>query len=109
MGCHCADDPSGKERVVTARKLCVPTGISGGTNGRVYRMAQGRSNGGRPACHAAGRPGAAAPGRTLGAMAVLIDPPLWPKHGTVWSHLVSDSSIEELTAFAERAGTPRRG
>jgi hypothetical protein len=39
-------------------------------------MAQGRSNGGRPACHAAGRPGAAAPGRTLGAMAVLIDPPL---------------------------------
>ena len=40
---------------------------------------------------------------------ILIDPPLWPKHGTVWSHLVSDSSIEELTAFAERAGIPRRG
>ena len=72
-------------------------------------MPQGRSNGGRPACHAAGHAGAAVPGRTLGAMAVLIDPPLWPKHGTVWSHLVSDSSIEELTAFAERAGIPRRG
>ena len=29
-------------------------------------------------------------------MTVLIDTPLWPKHGTVWSHLVSDSSIDEL-------------
>lgn len=42
-------------------------------------------------------------------MAVLIDPPLWPKHGTVWSHLVSDTSIEELVAFAERTGIPPRG
>lgn len=42
-------------------------------------------------------------------MAVLIDPPLWPKHGTVWSHLVSDTSIEELVAFAERNGIPARG
>ncbi|GAA1057231.1 hypothetical protein GCM10017608_07540 [Agromyces luteolus] len=42
-------------------------------------------------------------------MAVLIDPPLWPKHGTVWSHLVSDTSIEELVAFADRMGIPRRG
>lgn len=42
-------------------------------------------------------------------MAVLIDPPLWPKHGTVWSHLVSDTSIEELVAFAARNGIPARG
>lgn len=42
-------------------------------------------------------------------MTVLIDTPLWPKHGTVWAHLVSDRSIDELTAFAERVGLPRRG
>ena len=41
-------------------------------------------------------------------MAVLIDTPLWPKHGTVWSHLVSDHSIEELRAFARRTGVPPR-
>ncbi|QEO15944.1 DUF4031 domain-containing protein [Agromyces intestinalis] len=42
-------------------------------------------------------------------MTVLIDPPLWPRHGTVWSHLVSDASIAELQAFARRAGLPERG
>ncbi|TQL01590.1 DUF4031 domain-containing protein [Cellulomonas sp. SLBN-39] len=41
-------------------------------------------------------------------MTVLVDPPLWPRHGTVWGHLVSDASYEELHAFAERAGIPRR-
>ncbi|GGR25252.1 MULTISPECIES: DUF4031 domain-containing protein [Agromyces] len=41
-------------------------------------------------------------------MTVLIDTPLWPKHGTVWAHLVSDDSIAELQAFAERAGLPPR-
>ncbi|QAY73981.1 DUF4031 domain-containing protein [Agromyces protaetiae] len=41
-------------------------------------------------------------------MTVLIDPPLWPKHGTVWGHLVSDSSLAELHEFAERAGLPPR-
>jgi hypothetical protein len=41
-------------------------------------------------------------------MTVLIDTPLWPKHGTVWSHLVSDRSIAELQSFAERAGLPPR-
>jgi hypothetical protein len=39
---------------------------------------------------------------------VLVDPPLWPRHGRSWSHLVSDSSLAELHAFAERAGFPRR-
>ena len=42
-------------------------------------------------------------------MAVLIDTPLWPKHGTVWAHLVSDRSIAELRGFADRVGLPRRG
>ena len=40
---------------------------------------------------------------------ILIDPPVWPAHDTVWSHLVSDSSLDELHSFAERAGIPRRG
>lgn len=39
---------------------------------------------------------------------ILIDPPLWPRHGTVWGHLVSDASLEELHAFARRAGIPER-
>lgn len=42
-------------------------------------------------------------------MTVLIDPPIWPAHNTVWSHLVSDRSLEELHAFARAAGIPRRG
>jgi hypothetical protein len=42
-------------------------------------------------------------------MAVLIDTPLWPKHGTVWAHLVSDRSIDELQGFADRVGLPPRG
>ena len=42
-------------------------------------------------------------------MAVLIDPPVWPAHHRLWSHLVSDSSLEELHAFAAACGIPRRG
>lgn len=42
-------------------------------------------------------------------MTVLIDEPIWPAHGTVWAHLVSDASYDELHAFAARAGLPRRG
>ena len=41
-------------------------------------------------------------------MAVLIDPPLWPARDRLWSHLVSDSSYDELHAFAVRLGVPRR-
>ena len=37
-------------------------------------------------------------------MAVFIDPPLWPAHGTVFSHVISDRSVEELHRFI--AGTP---
>ncbi|GAA3703759.1 hypothetical protein GCM10023081_45130 [Arthrobacter ginkgonis] len=41
-------------------------------------------------------------------MAILIDPPFWPAHGTVFSHLVSDTSLEELHAFARAADLPER-
>ncbi|GGC05366.1 DUF4031 domain-containing protein [Cellulomonas carbonis] len=41
-------------------------------------------------------------------MTVLLDPPLWPRHGRVWGHLVSDSTLDELHALADRAGIPRR-
>jgi len=41
-------------------------------------------------------------------MAVLIDSPAWPAHGTLWSHLVSDSSLEELHTFAAAHGISRR-
>ncbi|MES2092257.1 MAG: DUF4031 domain-containing protein [Actinomycetota bacterium] len=42
-------------------------------------------------------------------MTVLIDQPRWPAHETLWSHLVSDDSLEELHDFASRVGIPRRG
>lgn len=41
-------------------------------------------------------------------MAIYLDPPLWPAHGTHFSHLVSDASLEELHAFAAAAGIPER-
>jgi hypothetical protein len=41
-------------------------------------------------------------------MTVLLDRPMWPAHGTLWSHLVSDATLEELHAFAARAGVPPR-
>jgi hypothetical protein len=41
-------------------------------------------------------------------MTVLIDEAVWPAHGTVWAHLVSDSSLDELHSFARRAGIPER-
>ena len=42
-------------------------------------------------------------------MTVLIDPPAWPgPRGLMWSHLVSDSSLDELHAFAVRLGVPER-
>ncbi len=39
---------------------------------------------------------------------ILIDPPFWPAHGRIWSHLVSDSSYAELHDFATRVGIPRQ-
>lgn len=40
---------------------------------------------------------------------ILLDPPAWPAHDTLWSHLVSDTSLLELRAFARAAGLPDRG
>ena len=40
---------------------------------------------------------------------ILLDEPIWPAHDTVWGHLVSDSSLDELHAFARAAGIPARG
>jgi len=42
-------------------------------------------------------------------MAVLIDEPRWWFKDRLWSHLVSDESLDELHAFAQAAGMPRRG
>lgn len=42
-------------------------------------------------------------------MAVLIDTPVWPWRGRLWSHLVSDVSYDELHLFvAAELGIPRR-
>ena len=40
---------------------------------------------------------------------ILIDPPNAPGHGRLWSHLASDTSYDELHAFARRLGIPERG
>ena len=41
-------------------------------------------------------------------MAVLIDPPRWPAHGTRFAHLVSDATLDELFEFADAALVPPR-
>jgi Protein of unknown function (DUF4031) len=40
---------------------------------------------------------------------ILIDPPLVPSRGRMWSHLASDTSYDELHAFAQGLGIPERG
>ncbi len=40
---------------------------------------------------------------------ILIDPPNAAGHGRLWSHLASDTSYEELHAFARTIGIPERG
>jgi hypothetical protein len=42
-------------------------------------------------------------------VSLLIDPPTWPAHGRIWSHLVSDESFDELHVFASEVGLPERG
>ena len=42
-------------------------------------------------------------------MTVLIDPPNAAGHGRLWSHVASDTSYDELHAFARAAGIPERG
>ncbi|UNK72210.1 DUF4031 domain-containing protein [Microbacterium sp. H1-D42] len=41
-------------------------------------------------------------------MTILVDDPLWPAHGRLWAHLVSDASLDELHAFAAAQDIPRR-
>jgi hypothetical protein len=40
---------------------------------------------------------------------ILIDPPLVPSRGRMWSHLASDTSYDELHTFARELGIPERG
>ena len=42
-------------------------------------------------------------------VAILIDPPRAEAHGRRWSHLVSDTSLDELHRFARTLGIPERG
>ena len=41
-------------------------------------------------------------------MSIYIDPPTWPAHGTVFSHLISDAFLAELHEFAAAAGISER-
>lgn len=39
---------------------------------------------------------------------ILVDSPLWPAHGTVFAHLVSDTAYAELHEFARATGVSAR-
>ena len=39
---------------------------------------------------------------------ILVDRAIWHARGRQWAHLVSDSSFDELHAFAARVGLPPR-
>jgi hypothetical protein len=54
-----------------------------------------------------GRPGRQASREKI--LTIYIDPPIWPGHGHLWSHMISDHSYEELHNFATRIGIPKRG
>jgi len=41
-------------------------------------------------------------------VAILVDPATWPGRGRLWCHLVSDTSYDELHAFAQACGIPGR-
>lgn len=40
---------------------------------------------------------------------ILVDDCRWPHRDLLWCHMVSDSSLDELHAFAELIEVPRRG
>jgi len=42
-------------------------------------------------------------------MTILVDEANWPWRDRLWCHLVSDSSLVELHAFAATLGIPERG
>lgn len=39
----------------------------------------------------------------------MVDPPSVPWRGRLWSHVASDTSYDELHAFARALGIPERG
>jgi hypothetical protein len=41
-------------------------------------------------------------------MSILVDDPIWPRHGRHWAHLVSDHSYAELHQFAQLLAIPIR-
>lgn len=41
-------------------------------------------------------------------MTILVDDPIWPAHGRLWAHLVSDDNLDELHAFAAGNAIPSR-
>jgi hypothetical protein len=41
-------------------------------------------------------------------VAILVDSAIWPAHGRLWAHLVSDADLAELHAFAAAHGVPAR-
>jgi hypothetical protein len=47
--------------------------------------------------------------RNVAVMTILVDEPRWWFRGRRWSHLVSDTSLQDLHGFAEQVGIPRRG
>ena len=42
-------------------------------------------------------------------MTILIDQALWKWRDWYWCHMVSDTSVEELIAFAKSLGVPEKG
>ena len=44
----------------------------------------------------------------MAPVSVLIDEPMWWHRGQKWSHMVSDSTLDELHEFAAGVGIPRR-
>lgn len=41
-------------------------------------------------------------------MTILIDDPIWPAHGRLWAHLISEDNLDELHAFASANGISSR-
>ena len=42
-------------------------------------------------------------------MTILVDECIWPWRDRMWCHMVSDTSLDELHAFARWLGIPERG
>ena len=40
---------------------------------------------------------------------IMVDPPLVPRRGRLWSHVASDLSYDELHEFARTVGIPAQG